>query len=113
MNRMLWIVSVCLAAALPALAAAQQKNDAPAHSVATPASSTNADVCAVTVDAEAGVNPEHLWRLRADRQLGCVIGILEKAMQTESAVVTLSREDAERIRSLAFSAKDAAARIGR
>jgi len=112
MNRMLWIVSLCLAVALPAIAVAQQTSDAAAHSVASAAPAT-ADACAAAADAEAGVSPEYLWRLRADRQLGCVIGMLEKALQVESDVVTLSRRDAERIRSLALSAKDAAARIGR
>lgn len=113
MNRVLWIASVCLAVALPAIAVAQQKSDAPAHSVVTAAPPATADACAAAADAEAGVNPEYLWRLRADRQLGCVIGMIDRALQAESDVVTLSRRDAERIRSLAFSAKDAAARIGR
>ena len=113
MKRMLWIVSVCLAVALPTIAVARQTSDAAAHSVASAAPSATPDVCAAAGDAEAGVNPEYLWRLRADRQLGCVIGMLEQALQVESEVVTLSRRDAERIRALAFSAKDAAARIGR
>ena len=113
MNRMLWIASVCLAVALPPIAVAQQKNDVAARSAAAVPAPATADVCDVAADADAGVNPEYLWRLRADRQLGCVIGMLEKALQAESDVVTLSRRDAERIRALAFSAKDAAARIGR
>ena len=113
MNRTLRIASVCLAVALPAIAVAQQNNDAAARSTTGAAAPATADVCDVAADADAGVNPEYLWRLRADRQLGCVIGMLEKALQAESDVVTLSRRDAERIRALAFSAKDAAARIGR
>jgi hypothetical protein len=52
--------------------------------------------------------------MRAERQLECVIRILDKALEKRNRdVVSLSRTDAERLRALALGAKDAAARIGR
>ena len=109
---MWWIVSVCcLALLVQGVAGA-----APAiHEVtAGAASAPLTEACAVDIDTDITANAEYFWRARAYRQLDCVIGTLERAMQsTNGDVVTLSREDAERLRSLAFWAKDAAARIGR
>jgi hypothetical protein len=57
------------------------------------------------------------WRLRAYRHLDCLISKLEVAMDRPSTAgkdnVSLSREEAEQLRTLAWWAKDAAARIGR
>jgi hypothetical protein len=57
------------------------------------------------------------WRLRAYRHLDCLISKLEVAMDRPTGArkntVTLSREEAEQLRTLAWWAKDAAARIGR
>jgi hypothetical protein len=110
MKRMLCTLSICLAIARPALVAAPQQSDAAAYTGAR-AASVVADTCGATETETA--NPEYLWRLRADRELKCVIDIIDKALQASGDAVMLSREDAERVRMLAFRAKDAAARIGR
>jgi hypothetical protein len=114
MNRMLWISSICLAMAIPALAGARQRSDRTSYALTGATATTSADVCSVDVDSAVAANPEYEWRLRAYRQLDCVIGIVEKALEARNGdVVTLSREDAERVRTSAFRARDAAARIGR
>jgi hypothetical protein len=93
----------CLALALPVLVGAKEKGSAvPRAAIAA---------CAQAPDVS---DPEDLWRVRADRQLQCVIGMLDEALKKRNGdVVTLTRSDAERLRALAFWAKDAAARIGR
>lgn len=62
------------------------------------------------------------WRLRAYRHLDCVMSLIDTALKRadesrppggQNQHVTLSRQDLERIRTLALWAKDAAARIGR
>jgi hypothetical protein len=54
-----------------------------------------------------------VWRLRAYRHLDCVHAIVERALSTAPGDrVELSRADLERIRTEAWSARDAAARIG-
>jgi hypothetical protein len=57
------------------------------------------------------------WRLRAYRNLDCLVAKLEQAMNrpagTGKNTVTLAREEAEQLRTLAWLARDAAARIGR
>jgi hypothetical protein len=56
---------------------------------------------------------EFLWRLHALRQIDCSLEILDNALKTQTGnAVTLSRNDVERLRSLAFGARDAAQRIG-
>ena len=116
MYHMLWMLSVCcVALALPGHAGAQERRDVTVHAVAGAAAPTAAEVCRLDVDPEIAANPEYLWRFQAYRQLDCVIGILDKALKASKTgqTVTLSREDAERVRHLAIWAKDAAARIGR
>ena len=56
------------------------------------------------------------WRWRAYRHLDCVIELVESLKARadgESGTAAVSREELDRIRTLAFQAKDAAARIGR
>jgi hypothetical protein len=64
-------------------------------------------------------DPRWLWRLRAYRHLDCVITLADAALDDDARegggerdTVRLSREDLERIRILAWWARDAAARIG-
>jgi len=93
----------CLSLALPVLVGAKEKGSAiPSDAI---------EACSEAPDAS---DPEYLWRMRAERQLECAIRILDKALEKRNRdVVSLSRTDAERLRALAFGAKDAAARIGR
>jgi hypothetical protein len=61
-------------------------------------------------------NEEFYWRWMAHRELDCAIEAIERAMKSadsEEGTVTLRREELEYLRARAFSAKDAAARIGR
>ena len=54
-----------------------------------------------------------LWRLRAYRHLDCVNAIVTRALTSASGDrVEVPRADLERIRAEAWSARDAAARIG-
>ena len=54
-----------------------------------------------------------LWRLRAYRHLDCVDAIVSRALTSASSDrVEVPRADLERIRTEAWSARDAAARIG-
>ena len=66
-------------------------------------------------------NPRWIWRLRAYRYLDCVLMLVDGALATrrvaatsgdDNQLVQLSRNDLERIRTLAWWARDAAARIG-
>jgi hypothetical protein len=57
------------------------------------------------------------WRWRAYRHLDCVLALVDRALEEgrggEDGTVTISRDELERIRTMAFWGKDAAARIGR
>jgi hypothetical protein len=56
------------------------------------------------------------WRWRAYRDLDCVVEMVEALqgrVSGESATVVVSRDQLERLRTMALRAKDAAARIGR
>ena len=60
-----------------------------------------------------------IWRLRAYRHLDCVVALVDDALRgagidggDHANAVRLSRRDLERIRTLAWWARDAAARIG-
>jgi hypothetical protein len=100
----------CLFFALPVLVlvctAAATDHNAAAKS-AEPAACANIAQLPETMDQNA------LLHLRAANNLDCLIGIIDEALRTRSARVTLSRAQAERIRNLASAAKDAAQRIGR
>ncbi len=97
--------SLALALLLPALAASQQRTDnaaAPSH----------APLCTPGTQS-ANVPPEAVWRLRAYQDLDCALAILDAALNANGGTVTLSRQEAERARASVWSARDAAARIGR
>ena len=54
-----------------------------------------------------------VWRLRAYRHLDCVNAIIDRALSSSASDrIELSRADLERIRTEAWYARDAAARIG-
>lgn len=105
MKRMVGTVTLGLALLLPAVAVSQQKSD---HVAAAP--SSPAQICAGRLPA---VNTEHAWRLRAYEDLDCALAILDHALATQGNVITVSRHEAERARARLWSARDAAARIGR
>ena len=108
MKRMVGTVTLGLAVLLPAVAVSQQKNDHVA-----PAPPSHAQMCAAGNSQAPAVNTEHVWRLRAYEDLDCALAILDHALKTEGNVITVSREEAERARARLWSARDAAARIGR
>lgn len=97
--------SLALALLLPALAASQQKTENAA------AASSHTRLC--TSDTMANVPADAVWRLRAYQDLDCALAILDAALNANGGTVTLSRQEAERARASVWSARDAAARIGR
>jgi hypothetical protein len=101
---------VILAAALlvPAFAASQQTT---VNATAAPA--PPAAVCSAEGRDRASGNPDYLWRLRAHEHIDCALAILDDALKTGGAAVTLSREQAMQVRASVWAARDAAARIGR
>ncbi len=108
MRRMVGTVILGLALILPA-AASQQKTG----SVAA-ATSPSVPVCAADGDRQpASANAESVWRLRAYEDLDCALAILDEALEAHGSVITLSRQEAEQARASIWSARDAAARIGR
>ena len=85
------------------------------------AASSAADSCRVdSIAAESEPDdPRWRWRLRAFRHLDCVNALVDAALTGAAALndegrreVRVSRDDLERIRTLAWWARDAAARIG-
>lgn len=118
MSRVVCVLAACIALIAPAPAAASE----PAQG-----GGQNAKPGAVPAACEepAGQEPaddSYRWRLRAYRHLDCVMSLVDIALKRadesrtrvgEDQHVTLSRQDLERIRTLALWAKDAAARIGR
>ena len=108
MKRMVGMVSLGLVLLLPAFAASQQQ----AVNVA-PATSSQVALCAAAGRQLTTVNAEYVWRLRAYEDLDCALAILDGALKTEGSVITLSRQEIERARASVWSARDAAARIGR
>ena len=77
---------------------------------------TAAWTCRADAVAQEPEDESIRWRWRAYRHLDCVIEMVEalKARADgESGTVSLSRDELERIRTMAFQAKDAAARIAR
>jgi hypothetical protein len=62
-------------------------------------------------------DPRWRWRLHAYHYLDCATAIAERALRTNDAStrgnrIEISREELERIRTLALWARDSAARIG-
>jgi hypothetical protein len=67
-------------------------------------------------------DPKWQWRLRAYRHLDCVMSLADRALSAPSGrtggarggqeQVSMSREDLERIRTFAWWARDAVARVG-
>ena len=130
----------CVALLLPTLEAAEgrerQRPDAigpavvaanrpPRAQSSTVRSDSGAAVESCRADAPPqGPEPEDSrwkWRLRAYRHLDCVVTLVDEALAAsrtdprrgvEDETVRLTREDLERIRKLAWWARDAAARIG-
>ena len=111
------VLTVCVSLFLAAAAGAQvARDEAPPAHVDFPA-------CPATKAPEPD-DPRWRWRLRAYTHLDCVTTIVDNALQQprrsdsrerpddESQTVTISRADLERIRTLAWWARDAAARIG-
>jgi hypothetical protein len=108
MKRMVGTTSLCLLLILPALAAGRQTNGN------TAATSPASEAC--TANSQSwltAVNLEHVWRLRAYEDLDCALAILDEALKTKGSEITLSRREAEQVRASVWSARDAAARIGR
>jgi hypothetical protein len=108
MRRIVGVVSLGLALILPAVAASQQTSGEGT------ALSPPAQVCTAGGHRQSvTANAEHVWRLRAYEDLDCASAILDEALKAPGSVIMISREDAERARASVWSARDAAARIGR
>jgi hypothetical protein len=102
-------LALALVLLLPPVAVSQQKSS---HITAAP--SPRDQVCSADDNNQPGsANAEHMWRLRAYEDLDCALAILDDALKTEGDVITVSRHEAERARARLWSARDAAARIGR
>ena len=108
MKRMVGMVSLGSVLLVPAFAASHQKT----ANVAA-ATSSHVAACAAVGSQRNAVSTEYVWRLRAYEDLDCALGILDEALKTEGSAITLSRHDIERARASVWSARDAAARIGR
>jgi hypothetical protein len=72
---------------------------------------------ACSTDEPRELTEEYRWRWRAYQNLGCLIDTLEQALHRPANAgkeqVTLSRDEVEQLRKLAWWARDAAQRIGR
>lgn len=97
-------IALGLAFAVPALTGA---DGAPVTAFVQPAA------CTPQPDPDYP-DTQWVWRLRAYRHLDCLDAIVERALSVaaRSDRVELSRAELERIRAEAWSARDAAARIG-
>ena len=129
------VATFCLALLLPALADAQGSNDrtvgpaarltarplAATMYAAVPGTPSVVQSCRVE-DVPPGPEPDDprwRWRLRAFHHLDCVAALIDAALRDAKPRdneaprdVPMSRDDLERIRTLAWWARDAAARIG-
>ena len=118
-NRVM-VSALCLGLTVPALAiepAVLESRPQSAEVLAAAAGlPTGASMCTAP-EVTAPFNTEYYWRWTAYRELDCAIEAIERAMTTiagsEESTVTLTREELEHLRTRAFAAKDAAARIGR
>ena len=108
MKHMVGMVSLGLVLLVPAFAASHQKT---VNAAAAPSSQVAA--CAAGGPQLNAVSTEYVWRLRAYQDLDCTLAILDAALKAEGSAITLSRHDIERARARVWSARDAAARIGR
>lgn len=108
MRCMVGAVSLGLALLLPAMAASQQTDLR-----TTAAASSQVDLCAAEGRQLTTVNADYEWRLRAYEDLDCALAILDEALKAQGSGITLSRREAEQVRASVWSARDAAARIGR
>ena len=123
------VMGVSLWLALPAIAGPQAPDVSPSApsgvpAIAAPGAQHDADAVACEPDAggQEPDDPRWRWRLRAYRHLDCVVSLVDEALAAEptqaggvskaAGEVVVSREDLERIRTLARWARDAAARIG-
>jgi hypothetical protein len=133
MHRVPFFTAVCLSLTLPAVAGAQAPGASSsvrqphAQAVTTSASQDDREdprpVCAADGDVREPDDPRWRWRLRAYRHLDCMVNLVDEALTARAGAstgegsrragsVAISREDLERIRTLAWWARDAAARIG-
>ena len=108
MKRLVGMVSLGLVLLVPAFVASHQNT----VSVAA-ATSSQVAACAVEGPRLNTVSTEYVWRLRAYEDLDCALAILDEALKAEGSAITLSRHEIERARASVWSARDAAARIGR
>ena len=109
MKRMVGTVLLGVALILPAAAASPQRSTDVAA-----ATSSETDVCAAGENRQPmTVSAEYVWRLRAYDDLDCALAILDQALKAPGSAIMLSRQEAERARASVWSARDAAARIGR
>ena len=127
----------CLALALPVLSAAQSddasrsgRSTKPEAFATGPGADVDPEACRTDAQAAEPQDPQWQWRLRAFRHLDCVVALADRALTAarpagrESGTgagrpqtrandqVMVSRADLERMRTLAWWARDAAARIG-
>ena len=109
MKCMVGMVSLGFVLLAPAFAASHQTT----VNVA-PATSSQVAVCPAAGRQLTTVSTEYVWRLRAFEDLDCALAILDEALKADDgSAITLSRGDIERARASVWSARDAAARIGR
>ena len=109
MKRMIGTVTLGLALTLPAVAGSQQESAAVAVGPSSPA-----QACTAGSDTHlSGVSAEQVWRMRTREDLDCALAILDDALTRQGNVITVSRPEVERARAHIWSARDAAARIGR
>ena len=99
-----------MAIALPALVGAQATHDRKGAPMNT---------CGWEDPQPFPDDPRWQWRLRAYRHLDCVTALIDQALTSSSRLsggvndtVEIPRAELERIRTLAWWARDAAARIG-
>jgi hypothetical protein len=83
------------------------------HTAPPATADTTATESACSEPAQEPNDDTLLWRLRAYRNLDCVMAIVDEHLAKGGSSVTFTREELQDIRARALWAKDAAARIGR